>query len=269
MSAVQVAKADYDGTDMMAEFYSAFERMPSGRRSRMILSIADLFAAVADRVGDPEIALFDDLLVGQVPITDHETQVALSQRLSKIPNAPPKLIHKFANDASVAIAGPVLSRSERLTTDDLVRYAGGHGQDHLHALCERAEIPEVLSAILIKHGGQSVIDRLAQAEGARYYATDFVRLLNSASVDERKRAKVRLYAIMETQFGQPIAECAVMNISPAGANLVPERDIDLPETFAVVFPSIEVRRALCRMAWKNAAGLGVSFQSDPFAQIAE
>ncbi|MGZ5867834.1 MAG: DUF2336 domain-containing protein [Xanthobacteraceae bacterium] len=233
----------------------------------MILSVADLFAAVADRIGDAEMALFDDLLLDQLPITDHETQVALSKRLSTISKAPPKLIHRFASDASVDIAGPVLSRSKRLKTDDLVRYAVAHGQDHLHAICERAEIPEILSATLIERGGQSVIDRLAQTDGAKYYAADFVLLLKNATVDERKRARVKMHAVMETQLGQPISDCAVLNISPTGAHLVPDQDASLPETFAVVFPAIEGRRTLCRMAWKNAAGLGASFQSDPFAQM--
>lgn len=251
---------------MMAEFHSALERMPSERRSRMILSVAELFAAVADRVGEPEISLFDDLFLGQLPITDHETQVTLSKQLSAIPNAPPKLIHKFANDDSVDIAGPVLSRSKRLKTNDLVRYAAAHGQDHLHAMCERGEIPEILSAILIKRGGQSVIDRLARTDGAKYYAADFVRLLKTASIDERKRAKVKLQAVIETQLGQPISDCEVLNISPTGAHLLPEQDTNLPETFAVVFPTIENRRTLCRMAWKNKTGLGVRFESDPFAQ---
>lgn len=231
----------------------------------MLLSVADLFAAIADRLGEPEIAVFDELLIGQMPITDHGTQVTLSKRMSGIANAPPKLIHKFAGDASIAIAGHVLRRSKRLEAADLVRYAATHGQDHLHAMCDRAEIPEILSAILIKRGGQSVIDRLAQTYRARYYAADFVRLLKTASMDERKRVTVRLAAVMETQFGQPISECAVLNISPAGASLLPDVDTCLPETFAIVFPTVENRRSLCRMVWKNASGLGVCFEADPFA----
>ena len=135
------------GAALIAEFEAALQRVTSQRRARMLLNIADLFVAVSDRIGDTEIAMFDNLLLGQFGITDHATLVTLSQRLSTVANAPPNLIEKFASNASAAIAGPVLSHSARLFTPDLVRYAAMHGQDHLHAICAREEIPEPLSAI--------------------------------------------------------------------------------------------------------------------------
>jgi uncharacterized protein (DUF2336 family) len=252
------------GAALIAEFEAALQRVTSQRRARMLLNIADLFVAVSDRIGDTEIAMFDNLLLGQFAITDHATLVTLSQRLSTVANAPPNLIEKFASNASAAIAGPVLSHSARLFTPDLVRYAAMHGQDHLHAICAREEIPEPLSAILLKRGGQSIVDRLALTLGARFHAADFAGLLACASADERKRVKVHQRAIMQTKLGMPIGECTVLNIAPAGAYLNPDGATNLPETFAVVFSAIERRRAPCRLVWKTGAGLGVAFDADPF-----
>jgi hypothetical protein len=265
MLAPSAIKSDSHSADLTADFSAFLARAPSAKRASMLLSLVDLFAAVADRIGDPAIDVFDALFLAQLSITDHDTLVAVSTRLSALPNAPPKLIRALADNDSVDIAGPVLARSQRLDASDLARCAATQGQDHLHALCHRTEIPEVLSAALIKHGGRSVIDRLAQTDGVRYLASDFALLLQSTTLDERNRAKVRLPVLVETANGQPAVAATALNISPRGSYLMLDGNANLPAFFALVFPSIEGRRTLCCTAWKTVAGLGVSFETNPFA----
>jgi len=258
-------EASFEHADLMADFSAALERVTSGKRANMILSLADLFAAVADQIGDAEVKLFDDLFLPHLHITDHDTLVALSKRFAAIPNAPPKLVRALASDDSVAIAGPILSGSPRLETADLVRWAATQGQDHLHAICRRAEIPPVLTSVLVTRGGRSLLDRLAMTNTASFFAADFTRLLQRASLDERGRVKVNVPARVETPGGHPITGATILNISASGAYLMLERPEVLSARFALLFSSIENRRILCHTGWKTASGLGVKFESDPFA----
>ena len=139
-----------------------------------------------------------------------------------------------------------------------------HGQDHLHAICARAEIPEPLSAILLKRGGQSVIDRLALTPGAQFSRGRLRRLLRRASADERRRVNVHQRAMIETSRGSPIMDCTILNTSPTGAFLKLDTAINVSEPFAVIFCAIEHRRVPCRLAWKTDAGIGIAFEADPF-----
>jgi hypothetical protein len=262
---MSIATSHSEHTDLMADFSAALERVSSGKRASMIASLAELFAAIADQIGDTEVELFDALFLPHLRITDHDTLMALSKRFATIPNAPPNLIRALAANDSVAIAGPVLSCSQALATADLVRYAATRGQDHLHAICRRAEIPPVLSSVLVTRGGRSLLDRLALTSTANFFAADFARLIRRASLDERGRAKVNVPARLETPGGHPITGATILNISATGSYLMLERPENLSARFALVFPSIEGRRTLCQTGWKTASGLGVKFENDPFA----
>ncbi len=252
------------GAALVTEFQSALKRVISQRRARMLVALAELFVAISHRIGDAEIAVFDDLLLEQFAITDHDTLVQLSKRLATLEKAPPRIIEKFASDDSLSIAGPVLSFSPGLGTGDLIRLAATRGQDHLHAICARAEIPEPLAAVLVKRGGRSVIDRLATTLGARFYAADFLKLLSRATADERGRIRIHQRGILQTMLGAHLADCSISNMSTAGAFLRPDTTTRLPENFALILTAVENRRARCRLARISDANLGVAFESDPF-----
>jgi hypothetical protein len=249
----------------LAEFHAGLKRVTSKQRAHMLMHLADLFVAMADSIGDTTVALFDDLLVGQIKNTDHDAQLALCHKLAPLANAPPRLIRLFAVDDETAIARPALSGAPRLTISDLIAVAQTRGQDHLHAICARGDIPEPLSAVLIKRGGQSVIDRLAATPGARFYVSDFARLLERVSADERHRVNVRQRGLIQTLHGMPITACTVLNVSPTGAYMKPDVTSAMPEHFAVIFAAVEQRRARCRLVWKAAAGIGVAFEANPFS----
>jgi len=265
MLAPQTGNARDTGAALIAEFQIALARVTSERRAKMLLALADLFVAIAGRIGEAEIAVFDQLLLDQLPITNHTTVVALSKKLAALPNAPPLIVDKFARDDSAAVAAPVLSSSPRLHTADLVRYAAMHGQDHMHAICARSEIPPALSAALIMRGGRSVIDRLAVTLGASFSVESFAYLLENATADERGRIKVHQRAAIEPNPGRGSVPCTVFNIAPHGAFMKPDGETSLPERFALVLPAVESLRIACRLVWKSGLGLGVAFESAPFA----
>jgi hypothetical protein len=264
MLAVQTENAPVASAPSMADLGVALSRLRSSNRARLLLAVVDLFAAAADRLGETTVGIFDELLLGQFDITDYDALVALSRKLAPLANAPPKLIRKFAANASVAISGPVLTLSPQLSTDELIALAQTHGQDHLHAICARADIPEQLTAVLLKRGGQSIIDRLALTQNAHFFAADFRSMITRASADERRRVHVRQRAVILGPTGSPAVDCTVLNISSTGACLKPATAITLPEKFAVIFPTIESCHAECQLMWKSPLALGVSFEANPF-----
>ena len=76
------------------------------------------------------------------------------------------VVHTLAWDDEIAIAGPVLSLSDRLTTPDLIEIALAKSQPHLLAISERSSLSEELTDTLIERGDQEVINKLAENAGA-------------------------------------------------------------------------------------------------------
>jgi hypothetical protein len=240
-------------------------RVTTSERSQLLLNIADMYVAAADNLDEDAVAAFDTIMLGQIDISEHAAVVALSRKLAALANPPPNLIRTFARNADIAIAGPVLSQSPFLATNDLVELAAANGQAHLHALCSRTEIPPALSAVLIERGGPSVHTRLLMTPTAQFEAAEFGRLLSHANADERGRVMVHQRAGIATAPGQPIHECTVMNMSMTGAGILLDAFADLPESFDVILYALEQRQVPCRLIWKADAGLGTAFQHSPFA----
>ena len=57
----------------------------------------------------------------------------------------PKLTRSLAFDDEIAVAGPVLTRSDRLSDADLVENASTKSQDHLPAIAQRLKLSEKLT----------------------------------------------------------------------------------------------------------------------------
>src|SRR5438105_2175043 len=101
------------------------------RRTELLRRVTDLFVGGVDSYSMEQISIFDDVM-GRL-ITDIEGRVLaeLGIRLAPIAKAPTGVIHRLARDDDVAVAGPVLQQSERLTDNDLVEIAKSKGQEHL------------------------------------------------------------------------------------------------------------------------------------------
>jgi uncharacterized protein (DUF2336 family) len=74
-------------------------------------------------LNDDQIAVFDDVLRKLIERIETRALVELSSRLAPIGNAPIETIRRLAWSDEIAVAGPVLSGSARLTTNDLVKIA--------------------------------------------------------------------------------------------------------------------------------------------------
>ena len=155
------------------------------RQLRALTRITDLFVAGSGRHSKRQIELFDEVFKTLVAVIELETRVKLSRHLAAFPNAPAALVRAFAFDDAIAVAAPVLSRSEALSDPDLVASASTQGQGHLRAIARRRTISEVITEILIERGEPDVVHTVAKNAGARFSDGSFRELVVRAGDDAR------------------------------------------------------------------------------------
>ncbi len=68
------------------------------------------------------------------------------------------------------MARPVLTRSRRLTDDDLVTIAATKGRDHMLAMTARRGLSEPITDYLVLKGDRAIQHAVASNQSARYLA---------------------------------------------------------------------------------------------------
>lgn len=94
--------------------------------------------------------------------------VELSQQLAPIANAPAQTVRHLAAHDDIAVSGPILEKSERLSDDDLVSIAKTKSQAHLAKIANRLRLNETVTEVLVDQGDAEVADRLAVNAGAHF-----------------------------------------------------------------------------------------------------
>ena len=130
--------------------------------------VTDLFLNEADRLNEVQIAVFDDVLVHLVQRIELKARVELSTILAPLDNAPCEAVRRLANDDEADVASPVLTKSSRLSENDLVEIAKNKSQGHLRAISRRATLSETVTDVLIERGDREVVHTLATNSGARF-----------------------------------------------------------------------------------------------------
>ena len=122
---------------LIGELEVAISAGSAEKRVETLRRVTDLLLGDADRLNDDQIAVFDDVLGRLIERIETRALVELSSRLAPIGNAPIETIRRLAWSDEIAVAGPVLSGSARLTTNDLVGIAAARSQPHLLAISSR------------------------------------------------------------------------------------------------------------------------------------
>jgi uncharacterized protein (DUF2336 family) len=153
------------------------------RQLRALTRITDLFVAGSSRYTRQQTELFGEVFKILVEVIELKTRVKLAHHIAANPNAPAALARVFAFDAAVAVAAPVLSRSNAIDESDLVENAGTQSQGHLYAIAQRQEISEAVTEILIERGEPGVVHAVAKNAGARISDDSFLELVARAGED--------------------------------------------------------------------------------------
>ena len=153
------------------------------RRGEIARAIAELFFQDPARLRPELIDLFDDLLIDLVPHAELTSRVDLSERFSRIDNAPPHLVNQLARENEIMVAGPVLRRSPVLDDAALVEIARLKGQGHLLAMTERPALSAVITDVLLERGDRDVVRRAAGNAGAVFSPGSYSELVKRAAQD--------------------------------------------------------------------------------------
>src|ERR1700688_2671535 len=162
------------------------------KRLDTIKRVTDLFLASAGSFDGEQIELFGNVLERLIKtieiraIADISARIALAEMSSQfavIAQAPPSVVRRLAKNDEIAIAGPVLRESARLSTEDLVEIAETKGEQHLLAISGRWWLKEVVTDAILARRYPSVSRRIVSNPGARVSAAGFAIVVAQAESD--------------------------------------------------------------------------------------
>jgi uncharacterized protein (DUF2336 family) len=157
-----------------------------------IKRVTDLFLSSADSFNGEQIDLFDEVLERLIrtielrAIADVSARIALAEmstQLASVSRAPPSVVRLLARHDEIAIAGPVLTESARLSNEDLIEIAATKSEQHLLAISGRWWLHEVVTDALLARHYPKVSRRLVSNPGARVSTAGFAIVLRQAEAD--------------------------------------------------------------------------------------
>lgn len=141
---------------LIGELEVAIASGSKDKRVDALRRVTDLFVASADKFTDQQIDVFDDVLGHLIKRIEAKALTELSNRLAPVTNAPIHVIQQLARDDDIAVAGPVISQSQRLSDHDLIEIANSKAQGHLLAIATRSQIAVGVTDALLQRGDQYV-----------------------------------------------------------------------------------------------------------------
>jgi uncharacterized protein (DUF2336 family) len=162
------------------------------KRLKTIKRVTDLFLASAGSIDDEQIELFGVVLERLIKtieiraIADVSARIALaevSSQLAPVAKSPPSVVRLLAKNDEIAIAGPVLAESARLSTEDLLEIAETKGEQHLLAISGRWWLKEVVTDVILARRYPTVSRRIVNNPGARVSAAGFAIVVAQAESD--------------------------------------------------------------------------------------
>ncbi len=212
---------------LVTEVEQAIATHEATKRMTVLRQITSLFIDHAPLLTDDHVAVYDEVIVRLAREIEFHARVELADRMADIPNAPLQTIRELALDEDIAVAGPVLRRSVRVSEDDLVTIAETRGPLHLRAVAAREDIGERVTDILVDRGDTDVHHIVAGNAAARLSENGFRKLAETAASDgtllallrQRGEDEATLSAIVEAaseRAAQRLAETGITERGTAG-----------------------------------------------------
>ena len=161
--------------------------------------MTDLFLVSAPQLDEAGVEIFDNVFDAALEKRNVAALTDISVRMAPVPNAPRRLVKRLASDSEIAVAGPVLAQSPRLSEGDLCEMAGSKGNAHLLAISTRKNLTSPVTDILIDRGDSEVARTIAANETADLSESGMSRLVERAKDDET--IGVGLYARQDLRSG--------------------------------------------------------------------
>ncbi|HEX7791655.1 MAG TPA: DUF2336 domain-containing protein [Afipia sp.] len=172
------------GSSIFDELDTALANGSPDQRVTMLRRVTDLFLVDADRYNEEQIGVFDNVLSHLIERVEARALAQISKSLAPVANSPLDTTLRLARHEEIAVAGPMLTKSTRLTTEHLVDIAQSQGQQHLLAISHRETIEADVTDVLLNRGNRTVVHRVASNSGAQISENGFRLLVQAAERDE-------------------------------------------------------------------------------------
>jgi uncharacterized protein (DUF2336 family) len=189
---VQDTQPSILSSSIMGELDAALKSGSETRRIDMLARVANVFAADASRYSEEQLHFFDDVMVRLIDSVGTSARATLAAKLAPIANAPSGVIHALAFDHDIQVAGPVLTRSERLQEQALLASAKTKSLQHLLAISRRRDLSEAVTDLLTERGDRKLNLSMARNKSARISDFGFRLLVKWATGDDELAAVVGL-----------------------------------------------------------------------------
>ncbi|MBR0824184.1 DUF2336 domain-containing protein [Bradyrhizobium manausense] len=180
-SATKTAKP---ADNLLDELQTTLSHGTVARRVETLRRVTDLFINGAVDYSDEQIGLFDDVFQCLVEHIETEAKALLSGRLAPMHMAPPKIVRTLALDDVIEVAGPVLTKSERLDEATLIEIARSKSQAHLKAISMRRVLSDALTDVLVARGNDEVVQSTVSNPGAHFSEGSLSELITRAERDD-------------------------------------------------------------------------------------
>jgi len=174
------SKAAAIPANLLDELQATLTHGTVARRVETLRRVTELFVSGAADYADAQIALFDDVFQCLIEHIELSAKALLAGRIAPIDNGPPQTIRTLAFDDAIAVAGPVLSKSERLDEASLIEAARSKSQAHLMAISTRRVLSGAVTDVLVQRGNDDVIQSTLNNSGAEFSEGGFTRLVDRA-----------------------------------------------------------------------------------------
>jgi uncharacterized protein (DUF2336 family) len=170
-------------SSLLRDLESSFGTTTPGEREVTLSRLTDLFLVTAKGLTEEQIGVFDVVIGRLASAIETKARAELSHRLADISNAPCGVVRQLASD-EIEVAKPVLSRSLRLTDDDLVSIAAQKGRDHMLAMTTRPHLSEPVTDFLVLRGDRVITHAIASNPAAKFSKRGMSLLVTRATKDE-------------------------------------------------------------------------------------
>jgi uncharacterized protein (DUF2336 family) len=174
-------------SSLISELEDSIARGSGEQRIETLRRVTDLFLIEPTALAEAHVEVFDLVIARLTAAIETRARVELAERLADVPNAPPGVIRSLAHD-EIVVARPVLSRSARLSDEDLVSVALARGRDHMLAISERPALSEIVTDILVSRGDDVVHHAVTGNVGARFSLRSYDMLIERARADAALRS---------------------------------------------------------------------------------
>jgi uncharacterized protein (DUF2336 family) len=176
---------------LITQFGLALGRLSSADQLAIQSQMIDFFLA-GRGYSERQLAVFIGVMCALIDGLDRRALLDLSDRLATLDTAPNDVVFRLSMNDDIAVAGPVLEKSNALTDENLVEIARSKGQDHMAAIAIRKQVSDLVTDVLIERGGPEIVRRAVANLGARLSELGFVRVIRGAKDDEALAAALGL-----------------------------------------------------------------------------